>query len=431
MFQVLKNAFSNPDLRKKLIYTIIIILIFRLGSAFLAPFVNTGVLEEFMSQNSESFFGILNAFSGGSFANATVFAMSISPYITASIVIQLLTIAIPALERLAKEGALGKKKLNKITRYTFIGLAFVQAIAYYVMIRNQGAIASDFSSGFAKYFAAAIIVLSLVAGSAITVWLADRISDKGFGNGTSMILFAGIVSSLPTTFTVLKKNLNPDNPANYFTEPLGILIILALVVLIVIMNNSERRIPIQYAKRVVGRKMYGGQSSYIPIKVAIGGVLPVIFAMSILSIPSTIAAFASPDPNSFWYHIVRAFSTTGWIYCVCYLFLIIGFSYFYCAIQYNPVEIANNLKQNNGAIAGIRPGRSTAIFIQKILSKITFIGAIFLAVIAIFPPVYSAITKIPLSLGGTSIIILVGVALDTMRQLESELTMRHYKGFLE
>ena len=237
MFQVLKNAFSNPDLRKKLIYTIIIILIFRLGSAFLAPFVNTGVLEEFMSQNSESFFGILNAFSGGSFANATVFAMSISPYITASIVIQLLTIAIPALERLAKEGALGKKKLNKITRYTFIGLAFVQAIAYYVMIKNQGAIASDFSSGFAKYFAAAIIVLSLVAGSAITVWLADRISDKGFGNGTSMILFAGIVSSLPTTFTVLFKNLNPDNPANYFTVPLGILIILALVVLIVIHHN--------------------------------------------------------------------------------------------------------------------------------------------------------------------------------------------------
>lgn len=430
MFQVIKNAFSNPDLRKRLIYTMIIVLIFRIGSAFLAPFVSTGVLNEVVANNSDSFFGILNAFSGGAFGNATVFAMSISPYITASIVIQLLTVAIPALERMAKEGALGRKKLNKITRYTFVGMAFIQAIAYYIMLRNYGAISSDFSSGFAKYFAAVIIVLSLVAGAALTVWLADRISDKGFGNGTSIILFAGIIANLPNTVKVLAANFQAGG-ANYFTVPLGVVLLLAIVVLIVVMNNSERRIPIQYAKRVVGRKMYGGQSSYIPIKIAVGGVIPIIFAMSILAIPSTIAAFATPEPGSFWAVLVSAFSTTGWIYCLCYFLMIIGFSYFYCAIQYNPIEIANNLKQNNGAIAGIRPGRSTAIFIQKILSKITFIGALFLAVIALFPPIYSAITKISLSLGGTSIIILVGVALETMRQLESELTMRHYKGFLE
>ena len=430
MFQVIKNAFSNPDLRKKLIYTMIIILIFRIGSAFLAPFVSTGVLNDVVASNSDSFFGILNAFSGGAFGNATVFAMSISPYITASIVIQLLTVAIPALERMAKEGALGRKKLNKITRYTFIGMAFIQATAYYIMLRNYNAISSDFTSGFAKYFAAAIIILSLVAGAALTVWLADRISDKGFGNGTSIILFAGIIANLPNTVAVLYENFKAGG-ANYFTVPLGIVLLLGIVVLIVIMNNSERRIPIQYAKRVVGRKMYGGQSSYIPIKIAVGGVIPIIFAMSILAIPSTIAAFATPEPGTFWAVLVSAFSTTGWIYCLCYFLMIIGFSYFYCAIQYNPIEIANNLKQNNGAIAGIRPGRSTAIFIQKILSKITFIGALFLAVIALFPPIYSAITKISLSLGGTSIIILVGVALETMRQLESELTMRHYKGFLE
>ncbi len=430
MFQVIKNAFSNPDLRKRLIYTMIIILIFRVGSAFLAPFVSTGVLNQVVDSNSDSFFGILNAFSGGAFGNATVFAMSISPYITASIVIQLLTVAIPALERLAREGALGRKKLNKITRYTFVGLAFVQAIAYYIMLRNYNAIAKEYTSGFAKYFAAVVIILCLVTGAALTVWLADRISDKGFGNGTSIILFAGIIANLPNTVEVLVENFKAGG-ANYFTVPLGVLLLLAVVVLIVIMNNSERRIPIQYAKRVVGRKMYGGQSSYIPIKVAVGGVIPVIFAMSILAIPSTIAAFAHPEPGSFWAVLVQSLSTTGWIYCVCDLLLILGFSYFYVAIQYNPLEIANNLKQNNGAIAGIRPGRSTAIFIQKILSKITFIGALFLAVIALFPPVYSAITNINLSLGGTSIIIVVGVALDTMRQLESELTMRHYKGFLE
>lgn len=430
MFQVIKNAFSNPDLRKKLIYTMIIVLLFRVGSAFLAPFISTSVLSEMIKQNPDSFFGILNAFSGGAFGNATVFAMSISPYITASIVIQLLTVAIPALERLAKEGALGRKKLNKITRYTFVGMAVIQAVAYYMLLNNKGAIASGFTSGFAKYFAAAVIIMVLVAGAALTVWLADRISEKGFGNGTSIILFAGIIANLPSTAQVLMENFSAGG-ANYFTVPLGVLLLLGLVVLIVIMNNSERRIPIQYAKRVVGRKMYGGQSSYIPIKVAIGGVIPVIFAMSILAIPSTIAAFARPEVGSFWEKLVRAFSTTGWIYCICYFLLIVGFSYFYCAIQYNPIEIANNLKQNNGAIAGIRPGRSTAVFIQKILSKITFIGALFLAAIALFPPIYSAITNIHLSLGGTSIIILVGVALDTMRQLESELTMRHYKGFLE
>ncbi len=430
MFQVIKNAFSNPDLRKKLIYTMIVVLIFRVGSAFLAPFISTGVLNEVVENNSDSFFGILNAFSGGAFGNATVFAMSISPYITASIVIQLLTVAIPALERMAKEGALGRKKLNKITRYCFVGMAFIQATAYYFMLRNYNAISSDFTSGFAKYFAAAIIILTLVAGAALVVWLSDRISDKGFGNGSSIILFAGIIANLPNAFTILLENFKSGG-ANYFTVPLGALLMLAIVVLIVIMNNSERRIPIQYAKRQVGRKMYGGQSSYIPIKVAVSGVIPIIFAMSIMSIPSTIAAFATPEPGSFWAVLVNAFSTTGWIYCICYFLMIIGFSYFYVAIQYNPLEMANNLKQNNGAIAGIRPGRSTAIFIQKILSKITFIGALFLAVIALFPSIYSAITNVSLALGGTSIIIVVGVALDTMRQLESELTMRHYKGFLE
>ncbi len=429
MFDVFKNAFKNPDLKKKILYTLFIVLIFRFGSAIVAPFVDNTALKAMVS-GSDSFFGLLNAFSGGAFGNATVFAMSISPYITASIIVQLLTVAIPALERLAKEGEHGKKTLNKITKYVTIGMALLQAIAYYLLLRNNNGIVEGYTTGFGKYFAATSIVLTMVAGTSIVMWLADRISERGLGNGTSMILFAGIISNAPSAIGILWE-LFKQGGVNYLLIPLVFVIFAAVIVFIIIMTTAERRIPVNYAKRVVGRKMYGGQSSHIPIKVAMSGVIPIIFAMSILAIPSTIAAFVTPNQDSFWAQLLVIFSPSHWVYGVVYLVLIVAFSYFYVAIQYNPVEIANNLKNNNGAIAGIRPGKPTSVFLQKVISKITFIGAIFLGVIAVFPILFTTFSGINISLGGTSIIIVVGVALDTMRQLESQLTMRHYKGFLE
>lgn len=429
MFDVFKNAFKNPDLKKKILYTLFIIVIFRFGSAIVAPFVDNTALKELVT-GSDSFFGLLNAFSGGAFGQATVFAMSISPYITASIIVQLLTVAIPALERLAKEGEHGKKVLNKITKYVTIGMATLQAVAYYLLLKNNNGIIDEFSQGFGKYFAATTIIMTMIAGTSLVMWLADRISEKGLGNGTSMILFAGIISNAPSAISVLWE-LFMQGGINYLLIPLVFVIFAAVIVFIIIMTTAERRIPVNYAKRVVGRKVYGGQSSHIPIKVAMSGVIPIIFAMSILAIPSTIAAFVAPQQGSFWASLLSIFSPSSWVYGVVYLLLIIAFSYFYVAIQYNPIEIANNLKNNNGAIAGIRPGKPTSVFLQKVISKITFIGAIFLGVIAVFPILFTTVSGINISLGGTSIIIVVGVALDTMRQLESQLTMRHYKGFLE
>ena len=365
--------------------------------------------------------------------------MSVTPYINAQIIIQLLTVAIPPLERLAKEGEEGRKKIGAITRYLTVGLGLIQGTAYYFYLRNtsyQGSPIIKFNTGAESIFTAIVIILVFTAGTAMMMWMGEQINQKGIGNGISILLFAGIVARMPATISQLGEywkiaSEQPDSFGKYyFLVPLFVVIFLAVVWIIVFMNDAERRIPVQYAKRVVGRKMYGGQSSHIPIKVNLSGVMPIIFASSILSIPSTINLFV--NPTGFWKSFLDAFSTTGWLYSVIYFLLIIFFAYFYVAIQYNPIEMANNLRQNNGTIPGIRPGRPTSDFISKILSKITLIGALFLAFIALLPIVYGATTGMHnMSLGGTSVIILVGVALDTMKQMESQMMMRHYKGFLD
>lgn len=436
MFSTLRNAWRVADIRKKLLYTLMILVIFRIGSAIPVPFLDPSALKEMVSSQG-NLLGYIDILTGGAFANATIFAMSITPYITSSIVIQLLTIAIPALERLAKEGEEGRKQINKITRYTAAGLALVQAIAYFIMLRNLGAL--TYNSGFAFWFSAVVIVTVFTAGACLIIWLGERIDEKGIGNGISMILFAGILSRGPSAVMKLWSYIQMANQGDtqyYFLVPLVVVLFLVIIAFIVLMTNAERRIPVQYAKRVVGRKMYGGQSTHIPIKVNMSGVLPIIFASSLLSIPGTIKGFAYANATAeqmqgFGYKLLSLFDYNNWLYAILYFILIIAFNYFYVAIQYNPIEMANNLQKNNGGIPGIRPGRPTSDFIARVISKITLIGALFLAVIAILPIGLGAITRMNISLGGTSILILVGVALDTMRQLESQMMMRHYKGFLE
>lgn len=437
MFDVFRNAWKIADLRKKILYTLLILLIFRIGSAIPVPFLDTSAVAQMIGTQG-SLLSYLDMLTGGAFSRATVFALSISPYITASIVIQLLTIAIPALERLSKEGEDGRKKLNKISRYTTIVLALIQAVAYYLMLRRTY-VAENVSSvkyihGFSGFLAGATIILTFMAGATLVMWLGEQIDNKGIGNGISIILFAGIVSRGPalvsTVWSYLKLGAEGAYQ-NFFYIPFFLVLFLAVIVGIVIMNNAERRIPVQYAKRVVGRKMYGGQSSHIPVKVSMSGVMPIIFASALLSIPATIGGFVNVQPGGFWYGFFQLFSSTSWLYATLYFVLIIGFNYFYVALQYNPVEMANNLQKNNGTIPGIRPGRPTSEFIQKVISKITLVGALFLGVIAVLPIILSAISQINISWGGTSIIIVVGVALDTTRQLESQMMMRHYKGFLE
>lgn len=382
----------------------------------------------------------INTLSGGAFSNATIFAMGVTPYINSSIIMQLLTVAIPALERMSKEGEAGRKKIATITRYVTVGLGLIQGFAYWWYLNNSydqtsGSYITVYREGFFAFFSAAVIILAFTAGTAIMMWFGEQINEKGIGNGISILLFAGIVARLPYTLNMLGRywQLGFEGGQQYFVlVPLWVLIFLVVVWVITFMQDSERRIPIQYAKRVVGRKMYGGQSSHLPIKVALGGVLPIIFASSILSIPSTIQAFGFNPKEGFWYDFFQAFSTTGWLYMLLYFLLIIAFGYFYTTIQYNPIEMANNLKQNNGTVPGIRPGAPTAEFIRKILSRITLIGCLFLAFIAEFPLIYSAITGMGgMSMGGTSIIIIVGVALETAKQMESQMMMRHYKGFLD
>lgn len=432
MFSVFTNAFKLPDLRKRILYTLLILVIFRIGSAIPVPFLDPSALTNMINQTG-GFFGYLNVLTGGAFEQATIFAMSITPYINSSIIIQLLTVAIPALERMSKEGEEGRKKINKITRYTTVILGLIQAIGYYFLLKNQGAV--KVTGGFNGFFTAAVIVLIFTAGTALIMWLGEQINEKGIGNGISMILFAGIVARGPgaiwTLVSFFTAGVTGMGVQYAIFAPVTIIMFLAMIVFIIVMNAGERRIPVQYAKRQVGRKMYGGQSTHIPIKVAMSGVMPIIFASSILSLPSTIAGFVNPAADSFWYKLAEWFRYDGLIYAIVYFFLIIGFNYFYVSIQYNPVEIANNLRKNNGGIPGIRPGKPTSDLITKIVSKITLIGAIFLAVVAIVPIGYSALTNINVSIGGTSIIIVVGVALETMRSLESQMMMRHHKGFLE
>ncbi len=431
MLETLKNAWKMADLRAKLLYTGMILLLFRIGAAIPVPFLKPDILKTYISGDN-NWLGYIDLLSGGAFSNSTLFALGISPYITASIVIQLLAVAIPALEQLAKEGEEGRKILNKYTRYCTVVLGLLQSVAYYFLMRNYGAL--TYTEGPAMYFSAVVIITSFLAGSMLVMWMGEQIDNKGIGNGISMILFAGIVSRassmVNTVITELYLAIN-GIMKYWFIVPFTLVLFLAAIVFIVVMTNAERRIPVQYAQRVVGRKMYGGQSTHIPIKVNMSGVLPVIFASSILSIPSTIAGFMNVDPDGIMGKILSVIRYDHWVYAVLYFFLIMAFNYFYISIQYNPMEIANNLRKNNGTIPGIRPGKPTAEFIARVVSKVTVVGGIFLAIIAIGPILLSQLMGINISLGGTSIIIVVGVALDTVRQLESQMMMRHYKGFLE
>lgn len=436
MFNTIRNAWRIPDLRKKILYTLLIIIVFRFGSVIPAPFLDASALSELMASAGEnSALGYINMLTGGAFSYASLFAMGITPYINSSIIMQLLTIAIPLLERMAKEGEEGRKKIATITRYVTVILGLIQGVAYYFYLRSQGIV--EYTDGFAGVFVAFVIVLTFTAGTALIMWMGEQINDKGVGNGISIILFAGIVARLPVTFGTVWQymQLGMESAATsgqyLVLAPLFIVLFLIVIWVIVFMNESERRIPVQYAKKVVGRKMYGGQSTFLPVKVAMSGVMPVIFASSILFIPQFIQFFWNPS-GGFGKAVLDAFSQTGWLYIVLYFLLIVMFAYFYMSIQYNPLEMANNLRQNNGTIPGIRPGKPTADFIAKILSKVTLIGALFLAFVALIPIIYTNVTGMyGLSLGGTSIIIIVGVALETVKQLESQMMLRHYKGFLD
>ena len=436
MFNTIRNAWRIPDLRKKILYTLLIIVVFRFGSVIPAPFLDASALADLMSSASENTaLGYINMLTGGAVSYASLFAMGIMPYINSSIIMQLLTIAIPALERLSKEGEEGRKKIATITRYVTVGLGLIQGVAYYFYLRNSGIV--EYTDGFAGVFVACVIVLTFTAGTALIMWMGEQINEKGIGNGISIILFAGIVARLPVTLGTVWQymQLGMENAAGagqyLVLAPLFLVLFLVVIWVIVFMNESERRIPVQYAKKVVGRKMYGGQSTFLPIKVAMSGVMPVIFASSILAIPQFIQIFWNPT-GGMGRAILDAFSQTGWLYIVLYFLLIVMFAYFYMSIQYNPLEMANNLRQSNGTIPGIRPGKPTADFIAKILSKVTLIGALFLAFVALIPIIYTNVTGMyGLSLGGTSIIIIVGVALETVKQLESQMMLRHYKGFLD
>ena len=431
MFNVFRNAWKIQDLRKKILYTIFIIVIFRIGCAIPVPFIDAAAFQASMSGASGSFTDIFDVISGGSFKDATLFALSITPYINASIIINLLTVAIPALERLSKEGEAGRKKINQITKIASVILSFVLAIGYYLTLKaNRGIV---YTTGGYGWFTAITVVLVFAAGASLIMWLGDQINEKGIGNGISMILFASIVSRGLDAIRALIGAFNVAT-RNVVLIPLVIVVFIALIAFVVYVTEAERRIPVQYAKMVKGRKMYGGQNTHIPIKVAMNGVMPIIFAMSLMSIPATIVQFTGePTYGSFWYWCYWLLSAQGPLYAIIYFLLIIGFSYFYSAIQYNPIEIANNLRKNNGGIPGIRPGKPTTDYITKVISKITIIGAIFLGIIAILPILFSYVVKdlSGLALGGTTILILVGVALETSRTLESQMMMRHHKGFLE
>ncbi len=374
----------------------------------------------------------LNMMSGGNLSNCTIFALGVQPYINATIIVQLLTVAIPYLENLAKEGEQGRRKLNRINNYVGAGIALVLSVGYYFVIRRMGAL--KYTEGFSGIFSAIVIVLCFTAGAQLVTWMGNQIDQKGIGNGISLLIFAGIVSRWSDVLASVQSMLTlaaSGQSQYYIYLPVIAILALVAVVFVVILTNSERRIPVQYAKRVVGRKMYGGQNSYIPIKINMSGVMPIIFASTLCGIPSLIGGFLPLEQGSFWYVFFNTFNYTSWVYIVVYLLLIIAFNYFYVAIQYNPVDIANQLRKNNGTIPGIRPGKPTSDFIVKTLNKITLIGALFLAIVAVLPIVLGNVTGVSIQLGGTSLLIVVGVALDTGRSLEGYMTSRHHKGFLE
>ena len=439
MISTFINAWKVADLRKKMLFTALIVLIFRIGAAIPVPFTNISGDNGIIDPTGETFMNYLSMMTGEAFAYGTIFALSITPYINSSIIIQLLGVVIPALEKLSKEGEEGRKKIATITRYTTIGLALLQSTAYFIYLRAQGYVVTDAEgqlfTGFAAVLQGLAIILCLTAGSCFVMWLGEQVNDKGIGNGISIILFAGIVSRIPTLGYMMYAHLIQGG-AYYALVPIVAVCLLAMIAFIVWMDNAERRIPVQYAKRVVGRKMYGGQSTHIPLKVNMSGVLPVIFASSILSLPPTVEMFMSDATAEKYAGFFGLFSTSHWFYSVVYFFLILFFAYFYASIQYNPVEMANNIRKNSGMIPGLRPGKPTSDYIKKILGRMTLLGALLLSVVALFPNIITLFTNLigspmTLSLGGTSLIIVVGVALETVKQLESQMMMRHYKGFLD
>ena len=466
MIQTIRKAWGIPELRKKIIFTLLILLIFRIGNAITVPYINKDALQIQLASMGSTYFGLLNTMSGGAFSMATVFALSFQPYINASIIIQLLTVAIPALERLAKDGGEeGRKKIQSITRYTTVGIAVLQAFGYYMMMQRYNLL----ESGVSGIWPALVIIVTLIAGSSFVMWMGEQVNEFGVGNGISIILFAGILARVPNMISgmidgvrtwsgvqagsiTLESLISGYESAGYSADlakqqaeavlgsaiaPWGIALllvgVLALIVFIVFISDAERRIPVQYAKRQVGRKMYGGQSSNLPMKVNMSGVLPIIFAQSIATLPITIWSFIGvPDEGTVSRTIYDAIDTQSIIYMVVYFVMIIGFSYFYSSIQFNPVEIANNLKKQGGFIPGFRPGKPTVDFIKKVLGKITLFGAIYLGIVAICPLlVGKIISNTSVAIGGTSVIIVVGVALETVKALENQMLMRQYKGFLE
>lgn len=429
MFKTLTNAWKTPELRKKMLVTVFIIILYRLGSTIPMPYVNAQLMNDINTLYGGTILQYLNILSGSAFAQATLFALSISPYITASIVIQLLTVAIPALEKLSKDGEEGQKKLTQITRYVTVALGLITAFGYYMFLRNQGWLTNT------SVFTAFVIIACYGAGAALIMWLAEKINEYGIGNGISMILFANILSSGTSIIAVFKGYIQ-DGPWGIVLTEAILVVSIAIITFVVFVTESERRIPVQYAKKVVGRKQYGGQSSNLPIKLNMSGVMPIIFANSIVAIPATIGMICGVDTtaDTFWAKFIKFFSSGSWFYIIIFVVLIVAFSYFYTSISFNPVEVANNMKKNGGFIPGIRPGKPTSEYIKKILGRITLIGAFFLCIVAALPLIASIVSGGTLSgiaFGGSSLLIVVGVALETARELEAQLTMRHYKGFLE
>ena len=428
MIQTIRKAWGVPELRKKIVFTLLILLIFRIGNAIPVPYINTTLLGNYLDSMSGTVLGLYNVMSGGAFAEATVFALGVQPYINSSIIIQLLTIAIPALERLARDGGeAGKKKIASITRYATVAIALLQGFGYYMICKNYNILEQQ------GIWPALVIIVSFVAGSSFVMWLGEQVNEFGVGNGISIILFAGILSRVPNMVTMGASYIRTKGSIGCLWIALLIVGMLAMVVLIVHVNEAERRIPVQYAKRQVGRKMYGGQASTLPMKVNMSGVLPIIFAQTIASLPATIWAFVGiPEEGTVGRSIYNAIDTKSVLYLIVYFLMIIGFSYFYATIQFNPVEISNNLKRNGGFIPGFRPGKPTSDFIAKVLNKVTLFGAIYLGIVGICPLIAGKLLgNSGLAIGGTSVIIVVGVALETVRALESQMMMRQYKGFLE
>lgn len=425
MLQTMIQAWKIPEMRRKLLYTFVMLVVFRLGSNIPVPGIDRMQLAAMFDANSAGLFGLFDLFSGGSFSRFTVFALSISPYITSSIILQLLTIAIPSLEQLAKEGETGQRKIAQYTRYLTVILALVQAIGY-----TFGLFRSVLSSN--DLFTKIVIVLTLVAGTAFLMWLGERINENGIGNGISLIIFAGIVSRIPTTVSETIRSLIAGE-VSIISVALFCVFALLVVVGIILVQEGNRRIPVQYAKRVVGRKMYGGQSSHIPMKVNQSGVIPVIFAISLLQLPMTVA-YMWPA-SGFAQFVTKYLSASGypgvWVYFVLNILLIIFFTYFYSSVSFNPAEIADNMKSNGGFIPGIRPGRPTVDYITKVMTRLTFVSAIFLAIISSIPTLLQHWSALQIGFGGTSVIIAVGVALETMKQLETQMIMRNYSGFLK